>query len=89
MPNVKPVHVVQHGQVHTSVWKNEARDLSTYYTVTFNRSYSDNGTTKYTQAFGLYDLLNLVRGAIDAHSYIARLTLPREKRHEEEERASA
>ena len=89
MPDAKPVHVVQHGQVHASVWKNEAQDSSVYYTVTFNRPYVDDGKTKYAQTFGLSDLLNLIRGALDAHSYIARLTRPREKRHQDDERASA
>lgn len=47
----KPVHHVRLGTIKAAIWANDLLDGGTYYTVTVQRFYSDDGEWKYTQSF--------------------------------------
>jgi len=54
-----PTHSFNEDKLQAAIWRNKKSDGSHYYTVSFSRRYQDDGETKYTQSFGLYDLSHL------------------------------
>ena len=65
----KPVAEVRYGNVRAAIWRNENAE-SSWYNVTFERSYRDEDEYKSSQSFGRDDLLLLAKVADEAHTLI-------------------
>jgi len=68
----KPDKSFKKGRASVAIWKNEGGADGVFYTATFNRSYKSDDGWKQTQSFGLFDLVDLIWCASEAHSYIAK-----------------
>jgi len=69
----KPDKSFKKGRASVAIWKNDGGADGVFYTATFNRSYKKEGSGwKQTASFGLYDLVDLIWCASEAHSYIAK-----------------
>jgi hypothetical protein len=55
-PNNQPVHIIRHGVITGSVWRQET-DKGSMFNVTFQRSYKDGDTWKSSTSFGRNNLL--------------------------------
>ena len=88
MAGKKPVKSFKHGRVSCAVWKNQGGEKGVFYTATFNRSYKANGSDwKQTQSFGLFDLVELILCASEAHLYIAKTVREQSSARDEGEHA--
>ncbi len=55
-PNNQPVHVIRHGVISASIWRQET-DKGSLFNVTFQRSYKDGDSWKNSTSFGRNNLL--------------------------------
>ena len=66
----RPVDKVRFGRIQASVWEN-ASEKGPYYTVSFERRYTDaEGNWRNSQSFNADDLLLLAKAADKAHDAI-------------------
>jgi len=65
----KPVAEVRYGNVRAAIWRNESQE-SSWFNVTFERSYRDEDEFKSSQSFGRDDLLLLAKVANEAHTLV-------------------
>ena len=84
----KPFHTFQEDRMQAAIWQNAKNDGGHYYTVSFSRRYTQDGESKYTQSFGLYDLSHLTVLVGKSIAYIWRLVL-KDRGQEEEDAAAA
>jgi hypothetical protein len=72
-PGNKPVDRIRIGKVTASIWNNPS-DKGDFYSVTFERSYKDEGDAwKSSQSYRRDDLLELAKAADKAHDRILEL----------------
>ena len=68
----KPLKVFREGDVSASVFGREHNSV-TYYSVTFSRSYEQDGKRRYTKWFDREDLPKVIAVAKQADEYIGSL----------------
>lgn len=69
----KPIDKIRIGKVTASIWNNPS-EKGDFYSVTFERSYKDEGDAwKSSQSFRRDDLLELAKAADKAHDRILEL----------------
>jgi hypothetical protein len=74
----KPAHEVKAGLVKAVIWPN-ATASGTRYNVTFARLYKQDDTWKSTASFGVRDLPDVGRAAVQAEAWIREHTPKREE----------
>ncbi len=67
----RPTHAIRVGAVEAAIWRNERKDGSPFYSVTFKRSYLDEGRGwQESVSFAERECLVLARVALEAQSWI-------------------
>lgn len=64
-----PATAFRFGRIQAAVWERKA-DSGTFYSVTFRRSYQEDGKWRDSDSFGRDDLLLVAKLADQAHSWI-------------------
>lgn len=73
--NQKPLLTIRDGALKASIWVNITEDGKTFHSVTFGRTYSDNGEAKTASSFSGGDILKIGRLADKAYDHIAAMRL--------------
>lgn len=72
MTDNKPIDTLRDGAIKASIWKNTASDGTPFYSVTFDRTFTDSdGMTKSSSSFSASGILKLSRLAEKAYDQIA------------------
>ena len=66
----RPVHEIKFGNVKGSIWKNETRHGPRHNTTIDVLFKTDDGQWKSTKSYGRDDLMNVVKVADHAHTWI-------------------
>lgn len=82
MTNNKPIDTLRDGAIKASIWKNAASDGTPFYSVTFDRTFTDSdGMTKSSSSFSASGILKLSRLAEKTYDRIAVIRAQDSARH--------
>lgn len=70
----KPAEKISVGSVTATVWRNETEDGKTFYKTAIENRYRQGEEWKTSNSFGKYDLVNLAKAALLAHSAVLKLS---------------
>lgn len=73
--NQPPVGRIRDGNISAAIWKQEGKEGSEFYSITFDRTYTDDeGNPKSSSSFNRNDLLRVARLANKAYDAIENYT---------------
>jgi len=70
----KPVEKISIGGITASIWRNEGADGKIFYKTTIENRYRQGEEWKTSSSFSQYDLVNLAKASLQAHSVVLKLS---------------